>query len=167
MSIIRCSIGDDTYLKIISFKVFKGRNIYSDKKCIRLNIDLEGYSEIPSKEISNFNNSLESILYEFAEYSCGIDDYRGTINKLTEGTYLANVCEQIILALHNMIGVKVSYGKAREVSREVYYIIYLYQYKDTAIEAGIIAVDLINSLINGGQFDLDLRLDKLKEILIC
>ena len=167
MSIIRCSIGDDTYLKIISFKVFNGRNIYSDKKCIRLNIDLEGYSEIPSKEISNFNNSLESILYEFAEYSCGIDDYRGTINKLTEGTYLANVCEQIILALHNMIGVKVSYGKAREVSREIYYIIYQYQYKDTAIEAGIIAVDLVNSLINGRQFDLDLRLNKLKEILIC
>ena len=154
------------YLKIISFKVFKGRNIYSHKKCVRLDIDLEGDSEIPSKEIFDFNNRLVNILPELAEHICGIDADRDLTKTNAEGTYLAQVCKQIILELHNMIGVKVSYGKAREVFRDNYFVIYQYQFKNTAIEAGIIAVDLINSLINRSQLDLDLRLKELREILI-
>ena len=154
------------YLNIISFKVFNGRNIYSHKKCIRLNLDLEGYSEIPSKEIFDFNNRLVNILPELTDQICGIEGDRDLTKTHAEGTYLAQVCKHIILKLHNMIGVQVSYGKAKEVSKDNYYVIYQYQFKDTAIEAGIIAVDFINSLINRSQLDLDLRLKKLREILI-
>ena len=38
-------------MKIEDIRVFEGRNIYSHKKCIRMNVDLEGYSNISSKEI--------------------------------------------------------------------------------------------------------------------
>ncbi|MBU3189650.1 hypothetical protein K9O30_07110 [Clostridium bowmanii] len=154
-------------MKIISFKVFKGRNIYSHKKCIRINLDLEGYSEIPSNEIFHFNNRLINILPEPFEHICGIDNNDKDFNKsYAEGTYLAHVCKHIILALHNMIGVKVSYGKAKEVFKDSCYVIYQYQFVDTGIEAGIIAVDLINSLIHRSQLDLDLRLVQLRKILI-
>ena len=115
-------------MKIVSFKVFQGRNIYSHKKCIRLNLDLEGYSEIPSKEIYDFNESLVNMLPELTKHRCGIDEDRGFIKRLTEGTYLAHVSEHIIIALHNMIGVEISYGKAREISGDNYYVIYQYEY---------------------------------------
>ena len=153
-------------MKIISFKVFKGRNIYSHKKCIRLNLDLEGYSEIASKEIYNFNERLVFMLPELTKHRCGIDEDMGFIKRLTEGTYLAHVTEHIIIALHNMIGVDISYGKAREISGESYYVIYQYEYSNTGLEAGNIAVDLINSLINKESFDLELRLNGLKEVLM-
>ena len=153
-------------MKIVGFKVFQGRNIYSHKKCIRLNLDLEGYSDIPSKEIYDFNESLVNILPELTKHRCGIDEDRGFIKRLTEGTYLAHISEHIIIALHNMIGVEISYGKAREISGDNYYVIYQYEYENTGIEAGNIAVDLINSLINKRLFDLDSRLNKLKEILM-
>ncbi len=74
-------------MKLISSKVFKGRNIYTHKKCIRLNLDLEGYSEIPSKNISGFNQNLISLLPELATHRCGVDEDRGFIKRLTEGTY--------------------------------------------------------------------------------
>jgi cyanophycin synthetase len=154
------------HLKIISFKVFKGRNIYSHKKCIRLNLDLEGYSEIPSQENFDFNNRLVNILPKLAEHISDIDHNRDLTKTHAEGIYLAQICKHIILELHSIIGVKVSYGKAKEVFKDNYYVIYQYKFKDTSIEAGIIAVDLINSLMNGFQFDLDLRLKKLREILI-
>lgn len=153
-------------MKIVGFKVFKGRNIYSHKKCIRINLDLEGYSEIPSKEILSFNKKLVKMLPELNKHRCGIDEDRGFIKRLEEGTYLAHITEHITIALQNMIGVEISYGKAREMSGENYYIIYQYEYRNTGLEAANIAVDLINSLISKGLFDLDLRLNKLKEILM-
>lgn len=153
-------------MKAISFKVFQGKNIYSHKKCIRLNLDLEGYCEIPSKEIEGFNEKLIGILPELEKHRCGIDEDRGFIKRLTEGTYLAHITEHIVIALHNMIGVEISYGKAREVSGDNYYVIYQYEYAKTGVEAGDMAVDLINSLINKKNFDLDLRLNRLKQILM-
>jgi len=153
-------------MKMINFKVFRGRNIYSHKKCIRLNLDLEGYCEIPSKEIYDFNEKLVSMLPELTNHRCGIDEDRGFIKRLTEGTYLAHVTEHIIIALHNMIGVKINYGKSREISGDEYYVIYQYEYRSTGIEAANIAVDMINSLIDKKPFNLNLRLDRLKEILM-
>ena len=55
---IKHIIREENYMKIIDFMVFQGRNIYSHKKCIRLNLDLEGYCEIPSSEICGFNEKL-------------------------------------------------------------------------------------------------------------
>lgn len=127
-------------MKMLNFRVFRGRNIYSHKKCIRLNLDLEGYSEIPSKEIYNFNDKLVCMLPELNKHRCAIDEDRGFIKRLTEGTYLAHITEHIILALHNMIGLDVSYGKVREISGDKYYVIYQYEYKNTGIEAANIAV---------------------------
>jgi len=156
----------DSFVKIISSKVFSGRNIYSHKKCIRLDLDLEGYSEIPSKEIEGFNPNLISMLPELTKHRCGIDEERGFIKRLTDGTYLAHVSEHIIIALHNMMGLEVSYGKAREIFEENYYVIYQYEYMNTGLEAGNMAVDLINSLITKESFDLALRLANLNELLV-
>jgi len=165
-------------MKIVNFKVFQGRNIYSHKKCIRLDLDLEGYCETPSKDIKDFNDNLVKMLPELAKHRCGIDEDRGFIKRLTEGTYLAHVTEHIIIALHNMIGVEISYGKSREISGDNYYVIYQYEYKNIGLEAANIAIDLINSLItevsvatetsviNKEPLDLDLRLTRLKEILV-
>ena len=153
-------------MKIVNLKVFQGRNIYSHKKCIRLNLDLEGYCEIPSKEIYNFNDRLINMLPELEKHRCGIDEDRGFIKRLTEGTYLAHITEHIIIALHNMIGIEISYGKSREISGDNYYVIHEYEYKNVAIEAGNMAVDIINSLINEEAFDFNLRFNRLKEILM-
>ncbi|MBU3181098.1 cyanophycin synthetase [Clostridium psychrophilum] len=152
-------------MKIVNFKAFEGRNIYSHKKCIRLDLNLDGYSETPSKEIYKFNENLVDMLPELARHRCGIDEDGGFIKRLKEGTYLAHITEHIILVLQNMIGVEVSYGKAREISGDNYYVIYQYEYSNTGIETGKVAVELVNSLITNKSFDLNLKLKKLKEIL--
>ena len=45
-------------MKITQKRIYEGQNIYSHKKCIRIDVDLEGYSEIPSKDIPDFNYNL-------------------------------------------------------------------------------------------------------------
>jgi len=153
-------------MKILNTRVFNGRNIYSHKKCIRLNLDLEGYSEIPSKNNQDFNKKLIRILPELIKLICGIDEDRGCSKRRTEGPYLIHITELIIRELHNIIGIEISYEESRDISRDNSYVIYQYEYKKTGIEAGNMAVDLVNSLICTEPFDLDLRLSKLKEILM-
>ncbi|MPQ32831.1 cyanophycin synthetase [Clostridium estertheticum] len=149
-------------MKIINFRIFNGRNIYCHKKCIKLNLDLEEYSEIPSKDIYNFNEKLICMLQKI-----NLDEHREFIKRLIEGTYLANITEYIIIALQNMIGSDISYGKNHEISVNHHYIIYQYEYKSIGIEVANIAVDFVNSLIKNELFDLDIGVDKLKEILMC
>ena len=84
-------------MKLLNFQVFNGRNIYSHRKCIRLDVDLEGYCETPSKDIENFNERLLQLLPDLKKHRCGIYQEGGFVIRLNEGTYLAHICEHIII----------------------------------------------------------------------
>ena len=49
-------------MKIHELKAFKGRNIYSHRKVIKLVIDLGKWSDTPTKNINNFNDNLLRLL---------------------------------------------------------------------------------------------------------
>lgn len=153
-------------MKIFEVRAFDGRNIYAHKKCIRLYLDLDGYSNISSKEIIGFNERLVKYIPELCTHHCGINESGGFVKRLKEGTYLAHICEHITIAIQNLVGIEVSYGKAREVCGEKYLVIYEYEYKNTAIEAANIAVELINALIKQKDYDFNIKIQKLKEILL-
>lgn len=152
-------------MKVLNFKYFEGRNIYCHKPCIRMEVDLEGFSDIPSNSIEGFNEGLVNLIPNLKEHRCGIDEDMGFIKRLKEGTYLAHICEHIVIALQNTIGIEAAYGKAREIKEDIYYIIYEYKYKNTAIEAGNIAIKIINSLISKKEFNMEEAILKLKDIL--
>ena len=111
-------------MKIIDTRDFKGKNIYSLKKRIKLVVDLEGYCERPSKDIEDFNDNILNMIPELYEHRCGIDEDQGFAKRLREGTYLAHILEHIIIGVQNKIGIDVSYGKAREIKDDLYYIIF-------------------------------------------
>ncbi|MDD6796285.1 MAG: ATP-grasp domain-containing protein, partial [Clostridiaceae bacterium] len=152
-------------MKILKHRVYEGKNIYSHKKCIRLDVELGKYSEIPSKDIEGFNENLINIVPELKQHRCGIDEEGGFIKRLKEGTYLAHICEHMIIALHNRFGMDVAYGKAREIKDSLYYIIFQYEYKSTALEIARLAVDIINSLLNKQFINIESRLKVIQEIL--
>lgn len=152
-------------MKIIKQKIYEGRNIYSHKKCIRLDVDLCGFCETPSKDIPMFNERLLELVPELKTHRCGIDEEGGFVTRLKEGTYLAHICEHIIIAIQNRIGIEVAYGKAREISGDLYYIIFQYEYKTVAIESARLAIDIVNSLINKQKIEVEDRIKILEEIL--
>lgn len=152
-------------MKIDEVRVFEGRNIYSHRKCIKMCVDLEGYRDIPTKDIDGFNENLLKIIPQLYEHRCGIDEDNGFRKRLSEGTYLAHVCEHIIIAIQNILGIDVAYGKSREIKGNRYYIIYEYEYRNTGIEAGKIAVEFINSLINKKSYNFTTAMESLKIML--
>lgn len=152
-------------MKLIKEKVYEGRNIYSHKKCIRLDLDLEGLCETPTKDIPNFNFNLIKILPELNKHRCGIDEEGGFVKRLNEGTYLAHVCEHIIIAIHNILGLDISYGKAREIEGDRYYVIFQYEYKRTGLAIGRLSVDLINSMIKQIPINFKERMELIEVIM--
>lgn len=152
-------------MKIDNFIVFDRRNIFAHKKCIKMSVDLEGYNETPTNKIPQFNEKLLNIIPELRKHRCGINEKHGFKKRLIEGTYLAHVCEHIVIAIENNLGIDVSYGKSREIRDNKYYIVYEYLYKNTGIEAGKIAVSLINSFIKGVDYNFEGAMCHLKEIL--
>ena len=113
-----------------------------------MDVDLQGYCETPSKCIDGFNDKLIELLPEIWEHRCGIDEDHGFVKRLREGTYLAHVCEHTIIALHSRVGLEIAYGKAREIKGDLYYVVFEYIYKKTALAIARLAIDLINSLIS-------------------
>ena len=97
-------------MKIIKQRVFEGRNIYSHKKCIRIDVDLCGYCEIPSKDSKGFNEGLLKMIPELYSHRCGIDEEGGFVKRLKEGTYLAHICEHIIIAVFSSIPIPSTSG---------------------------------------------------------
>ena len=152
-------------MKMISSTVYKGRNIYSHKKCIKIEVDLEGYSEIPSRDIESFNEKLLELVPELYTHRCGIDEEGGFVKRLNEGTYLAHICEHIIIALQNSLGIDLAYGKAREKSGDIYIIVFQYKYEKVAMEIVKLAIEIINSLIKGRSIDIKIRLSIIREII--
>ena len=152
-------------MKIINSTVYSGRNIHSHKKCIQLDVDLEAYSEIPSKDIKDFNKNLVEMLPILNTHRCGIDEEGGFVKRLNEGTYLAHICEHIIIAIQNILGIDVAYGKAREIQGDRYIIVYQYEYPKVGIEVAKLAVDIINSLIEGKKISFNHRLNIIKSII--
>ena len=145
-------------MKMISSTVYKGRNIYSHKKCIKIEVDLEGYSEIPSRDIESFNEKLLELVPELYTHRCGIDEEGGFVKRLKEGTYLAHICEHIIIALQNSVGINLAYGKAREKNGDIYIIVFQYKYEKAAMEIVKLAIEIINSLIKGSNIDINMKL---------
>ncbi|MGL5378678.1 cyanophycin synthetase [Clostridium sp.] len=152
-------------MKTIKSRVYEGRNIYSHKKCIRIDVDLEGYCEIPSKDIEDFNFNLVSMIPELNTHRCGIDEEGGFVKRLNEGTYLAHICEHIIIALQNKLGIEVVYGKAREIKDDLYYIVFQYEYAKTGLECSRLAIDIINALIEKRPINYDERIELIIDVL--
>jgi len=151
-------------MKITNTRIFHGKNIYSHKPCIRLDLDLEGYAEIPSKDIKYFNTRLVKLVPEIREHRCGIDEDFGFLKRLTGGTYLAHICEHIVIALQNRLGIEVSYGKAREVEGEHYYLVFQFKYERTALLIADLAIEIENNLIAGRILNVNRKMKKIQEV---
>jgi cyanophycin synthetase len=152
-------------LKIINHKVFKGRNIYCHRRCIRMSVDMEGLENALSCQIEGFNETLLKLAPEIVEYERSLGEEMDLIKVLTEGASLHHICGQIAVTLQNIIGLDVNYCSEGKSGLSNYYFVYEYKYKDTGIEAGKTALDVVNSMLQKQPVNLEYKIEHLKKIL--
>jgi len=128
-------------------------------------VDLENWDDIPTNKIPNFNNRLLELLPGLSIHHCSLGYEGGFKKRLLEGTYLAHVIEHTALEILNCIGHQVSFGRARRIDEtSCYTIVYAHLEENTGMEAGKVAVQLVQALCLGQDFDIEVKMKQLKEI---
>ena len=100
------------------------------------------------------------------DHACSLGRRGGFITRLREGTWAGHVAEHIALEFQNLAGTDVRHGKTRgtgEYGR--YNVVFEYREEQVGIEAGRMAVALVNHLVAPSDeafaFDLMAELEKL------
>lgn len=154
-------------MNIVSSYAYQGKNIYSFKPVVKMIVDLGRYADTPTKDIEGLNEALVELLPGLNKHCCCRGYEGGFVERLSEGTYFAHVIEHVSLEIQNMLGYDTSYGKARESDKKgIYNIIYSYENEYAGIEAGKLAVEVLEGIMAGETIDLEERLQSMKKVCI-
>jgi cyanophycin synthetase len=135
-------------LTIVTSQVFRGPNYWSYEPCIRMLVDLGSLEDWPSNTIRGFNAKLLKLLPGVGEHSCSLGRKGGFRERLEDGTWLGHVAEHVAIELQRESGAHVSRGKTRGAGIQGRYnVIYGYWEEQVGVEAGRLAVRLLNHLV--------------------
>src|SRR5438552_2972351 len=142
-----------------------GRSYWAREPVIRMVVDLGVLEDFPSNKIPGFTDALVELLPSLEDHACSLGRRGGFITRLREGTWAGHISEHIALELQNLAGTDVRHGKTRGAGPPGQYnVIYEYREEQVGIQAGTIAVDLVNHLIEPSAspaFDLMAELERL------
>jgi cyanophycin synthetase len=150
-------------LRILETQVFRGPNFWSYDPCIRLLVDLGSLEHWPSNTIDGFNEGLLQVLPGLKDHSCSLGRPGGFIERLKDGTWLGHVAEHVALELQRESGAHIYRGKTRGAEESGQYnVIYGYVEERVGVQAGRLAVRLVNHLVKAEEgFDFLAELEDL------
>ncbi len=150
-------------LRIVETQVFRGPNYWSYDPAIRLLVDLGSLEHWPSNALPGFVDGLLEMLPGVGEHSCSLGRRGGFRERLADGTWAGHVAEHIAIELQRESGAHVYRGKTRSTGEPGRYnVIYGYWEEQVGLEAGRLAVDLVNHLVKPRkEFDFLAELEAL------
>jgi len=153
-------------LQILESRVLRGPNYWSPKPVIRMLVDLGDLERWPSNTIPHFADALVGMLPTLDDHACSLGRRGGFVSRLRDGTWMGHVAEHVALELQNLAGTEARHGKTRSAGAAGrYHVIYEYREEQVGLEAGRMAVHLVNHLVDPGDpefaFDLEAEMERL------
>jgi cyanophycin synthetase len=153
-------------LTIVDTRVLRGPNYWAREPVIRMLVDLGSLEAFPSNKIPGFTDALVGLMPTLEDHACSLGRRGGFISRLREGTWAGHIAEHIALEFQNLSGTDVRHGKTRSTGEDGRYnVIYEYREESVGIEAGKLAVRLVNHLVAPNDpavaFDLMAELEQL------
>jgi cyanophycin synthetase len=135
-------------LRILETRVLRGANYWAREPVIRQVVDLGVLEEFPSTKIPGFVDALVDMLPTLEDHACSLGRRGGFISRLRDGTWAGHVAEHVALEFQNLAGTDVRHGKTRGTGQHGRYnVIFEYREEQVGIEAGRMAVALVNHLV--------------------
>jgi cyanophycin synthetase len=149
--------------------VLRGANVWARRPVIRMVVDLGVLEEFPSNTVPGFNEALVALLPTLENHACSLGRRGGFIARLEEGTWLGHVAEHVALELQTLAGTDARIGKTRTTGEYGRYnVIYEFREEAVGLEAGRIAVALVNYLVApedpGAAIDFAAEMERLIRI---
>ena len=144
-------------LRILETRVLRGPNYWSRSQVIRMVVDLGNLEQFPSNTIPGFVDGLIAWMPSLEDHACSLNRRGGFLTRLRDGTWAGHVAEHVALELQNLAGTDVRHGKTRGAgSAGQYNVIYEFREETVGIEAGKLAVRIVNYLVDpASDPDLD------------
>ncbi|MFL5646717.1 MAG: cyanophycin synthetase family protein, partial [Chloroflexota bacterium] len=151
---------------MLETRVLRGPNYWAREPVIRMLVDLGVLEEFPSNRIPGFSEALVALLPTLEDHACSLGRRGGFITRLQEGTWAGHIAEHIALEFQNLAGTDVRHGKTRSAGvHRQYNCIYEYKEEAVGLEAGRMAVALVNHLVSPDDeahfFDFANELERL------
>ncbi len=135
-------------LRILETRVLRGPNYWAREPVVRMLVDLGVLEEFPSDRIPGFNDALIALLPTLDDHACSLGRRGGFITRLRDGTWAGHVAEHVALEFQILAGTEVRHGKTRGAGPVGQYdCIYEYREEQVGLEAGRMAVALVNHLV--------------------
>jgi cyanophycin synthetase len=153
-------------LRIIETRILRGPNYWAREPVIRMVVDLGVLEEFPSNRIPGFVDALVELLPTLEDHACSLGRRGGFITRLRDGTWMGHIAEHIALEFQNLAGTHVRHGKTRSTGEYGRYnVIFEYREEQVGLEAGRMAVALVNELVapsdDARTFDLGAEIENL------
>jgi cyanophycin synthetase len=153
-------------LRILETRTLRGPNYWSRQPVVRMLVDLGVLEQFPSNTIPGFVDALAEMLPTLEDHACSLGRRGGLITRLKDGTWVGHVAEHIALEFQNLAGTDVRHGKTRSAGATGQYnVIYEFKEEQVGLEAGRMAVALVNHLVAPSDpayaFDLGAELERL------
>ena len=136
-------------LRILETRTLRGPNYWSRAPVIRMLVDLGGLEQFPSNTIPGFVEGLIEWIPSLEDHACSLNRRGGFLTRLRDGTWAGHVAEHIALEMQNLAGTDVRHGKTRGAGASGQYnVIYEFREETVGIEAGRLAVRIVNHLVD-------------------
>ncbi|HET9680443.1 MAG TPA: efflux RND transporter permease subunit, partial [Candidatus Limnocylindrales bacterium] len=140
--------GPKPTLQILETRVYRGPNTWAHAPAIRMVVDLGILEDWPSNTIPGFVDALVALIPSLEDHACALNRRGGFVTRLRDGTWAGHVAEHVALELQNLAGTPVRVGKTRGAGKHGRYnVIYEYREESVGLEAGRMAVRLVNHLV--------------------
>ena len=147
--------------------MLRGANVWARRPVIRMLVDLGVLEVFPSNMVPGFNEAIVELLPGLEEHACSLGRRGGLLTRLADGTWLGHVAEHVALELQTIAGTDVHIGKTRAAGRYGHYnVIYEFKEESVGIEAGRMAVALVNYLVAPDDPDAAMDVPAALEALI-
>jgi cyanophycin synthetase len=131
-----------------------------------MTLDLEDLAKRESCEIPDFVEQLLTLLPGLWEHHCGVGRRGGFVERLRTGTYFGHIVEHVALELSDAAGISVNRGKTVAAdSPGVYRVAVAYKSEHGMRRLLQVAVDLVQSLIDGNAYPLDEHINNVRAVV--
>lgn len=154
-------------MKILKIQALRGPNIWSvqRKKLIQMRLDLEEMEQFPTNKIEGFRERIEAMFPTMIEHRCSEGTRGGFFSRIERGTWMGHVIEHIALEIQTLAGMETGFGRTRETKTPgTYNVVFSYTEENVGLFAAESAVAIAEALIAGTPYDVDVDIQKMREI---
>ncbi|UGQ48658.1 cyanophycin synthetase [Massilia endophytica] len=151
-------------MKVIEQRVLRGPNLYASRPCLLTVLDLEDLNGVSSRELEGFTVRLLELMPSLMSHRCSPGHPGGFAERLRDGTFMGHIVEHVALELQCLAGSKAGFGRTRHVRGKpgLYRVVCAFRLEAVGVEAFGIALELVDALAHGRDFDLAGPLEALR-----